>query len=133
MPTSMFTRTDTARTPLLFRVYAMATFVVLPPRELLEHSIHAWLRRHFPGFTIPNGAWETLVETVMAAQGEEVYTLHREDLADTDNLSESLVVGFGAEAGDQVLEVGIPRNHEEALVKTTPIQWAKVYAKPRIC
>jgi hypothetical protein len=93
----------------------MATFVILPPRELLEYAIHGFAESLFPGRAVPAGAWERMLADVV--DGPDVYPLHREDLPETDDLTAALVVGFGAEPGDQVVEYTLPRGRQSGPVR----------------
>jgi hypothetical protein len=93
----------------------MATFIVLPPRELIEHAVTAFAGRLLPGFTVPQGLWERLIDDMVASYEVEsagpVFVMHREDLSD-GSVHDSLVEGFGAEPGDCVVEIDSPRpNH----------------------
>jgi hypothetical protein len=90
------------------RRVVVATFLVLPPRELLEHAVNEFISSHFPGCETPPGLWERIVRDVTAS-AEETFVLHREDLLG-DGLADSLVDGFGAEPGDTVREIDLPRN-----------------------
>jgi hypothetical protein len=93
----------------------MATFVILPPREILEHAIHGFVETHFPGRSVLAGTWERMLADVV--DGPDVYPLHREDLPETDDVAMALVVGFGAEPGDHVVEYTLPRGREAARVR----------------
>ncbi len=94
----------------------MATFVILPPRELMEHAVHGFVEKLLPGLPVPAGLWERVLAEVVT--GEDVYSLHREDLPDTDDLSGALAEGFGAEEGDRVVEMSLPRGKEAGPVRT---------------
>ncbi len=94
----------------------MATFVVLPPRELVEHAVHSFVETLLPGLPVPAGLWERVVAEVLA--GADVYTLFREDLPESDDPSAAFVDGFGAEPGDRVREVTLPRGGKAGPVKT---------------
>jgi hypothetical protein len=94
----------------------MATFAVLPPRELLEHAIHGFLESLFPGRPVPVGLWERVTAEMVA--GENVYPLHREDLPEADDVASALADGFGAEPGDAVVEYTLPRGKESG-----PVRW----------
>jgi hypothetical protein len=94
----------------------MATFVVLPPRELVEHAVHTFIDALLPGMPVPAGLWERMVTEVTA--GANVYVLHREDLPETDDPSSALADGFGAEPGDAVRELSLPRGGQPAAVRT---------------
>jgi len=60
-------------------------------------------------------AWTALAETLgdAAVQHPDVYVLYREDLPEEDNLAQVLVDGFGAEEGDQIVEIQAGPPHGE--------------------
>jgi hypothetical protein len=94
----------------------MATFVILPPRELMEHAVHGFVETLLPGMAVPAGLWQRVLTEVLA--DADVYSLHREDLPETDDLAGALSDGFGAEAGDRVVEMALPRGREAGPVRT---------------
>ena len=53
----------------------------------------------------------------MARTNPRVYALHREDLPETDDPSAALADGFGAEPGDRVLEISLPRGGKAVPVR----------------
>ncbi len=83
----------------------MATFYVLPPRECLEQAVAAFLDRLAPGLPAPATACDDLLAGLAAAH-PGTYLLHREDLPGGDPAAD-LIDGFGAEPGDEVVEVGL--------------------------
>jgi hypothetical protein len=93
----------------------MATFLVLPPRELIEHAVAEFAGRLLPGFPVPAGLWERFVDDLVSANETDadghVFVLHREDLSD-GSVNDSLVEGFGAEPGDCVVEIDSPRPNQ---------------------
>lgn len=95
---------------------AVATFVILPPRELLEHAIHGSVEALLPGFPVPPGLWERILGEVIV--GSEVHPLHREDLPESDDIGTTLAEGFGAEPGDHVVETSLPRGRDPGPVRT---------------
>lgn len=84
----------------------MSLFLVLPPRpifaKVLEHAVGSTL----PGVPLA-AAGPELTETVTAALARQpdLYVLFREDLQDDDDVPGSLRDGFGAESGDEVIEL----------------------------
>ena len=96
----------------------MATFYVLPPRARLEHAMAAFLDRIAPGLPAPATACDDLLATLAAAH-PGTFLLHREDLPGDDPAAE-LIDGFGAEPGDEVVEVGPSVGGREPLVR----RWA---------
>jgi hypothetical protein len=85
----------------------MATFYLLPPRPLLGEQLGGFLAGLFPGLdwgaALRSGLVESLGEA--AARHEGVYVVFREELPDGEDLARALIDGFGAEAGDEVVEV----------------------------
>ncbi|MCI0460427.1 MAG: hypothetical protein L0Z62_26030 [Gemmataceae bacterium] len=85
----------------------MSTFYVLPPRPLPARSWAAFLGALLPGLNCARLTWGDLAEvlgTVLRPQ-DDVYLLHREDLPEGDDPADALIDGFGAEPGDEVVEV----------------------------
>jgi hypothetical protein len=84
----------------------MSTFYVLPPRPQLGRRFAAFLQIWFPGLEW-EGAWPDLAEALAAAVAgrPDVFVLYREDLPEGDDPARSLTENFGAEAGDEVVEV----------------------------
>ncbi len=85
----------------------MSTFYVLPPRPLPARPWAAFLSTLLPGLEGARFTWGDLAEalgTVLCPQ-DDVYLLHREDLPEGEDPADALVHGFGAEAGDEVVEV----------------------------
>lgn len=102
----------------------MATFYVLPPRECLEQAAAEFAGRVFPGLIIPPAAWDAVRDAVLAAN-PETYPVHREDLPGGD-VEADLCDGFGAEPGDDVVEVGLAVGQVGPRVR----RWAVAAAVP---
>ena len=87
----------------------MSTFYLLPPRRLLAQHLAGYLNGVFPGlnWTGPNSS--ELVEALdgVISEHSDVYVVHREDLPQIPDIRLALAEGFGAEDGDQVIEVDI--------------------------
>ncbi|MFO0845399.1 MAG: hypothetical protein U0797_23950 [Gemmataceae bacterium] len=85
----------------------MATFYLLPARALLGDHVADALGAVVPGVDWPASArrrlGELLVETL--EQRPEVFLVFREDLPPGAGAESALVDGYGAEAGDEVVEV----------------------------
>jgi hypothetical protein len=86
---------------------SVSTFYLLPPRRFLAEHLASYLDGVFPGL-----AWDNpseLVETLSAAASAhpDVYVVHREDLSHLGDVGPALIDGFGAEDGDQVIEVSV--------------------------
>ncbi len=85
----------------------MSTFYLLPPRPLVGERFAAYLGGLFPGLSWDAARWGDLADTLTAAAvGQaDVYVIHREELADGANPLIALRDDFGAETGDEVIEV----------------------------
>jgi hypothetical protein len=85
----------------------MSTFYLLPPRPVVGERVAGFLQLFFPGLQ-----WDAAVRSHLAdSLGEvalghpDVYVVYREDLPPGDSVARSLVDGFGAEPGDEVIEL----------------------------
>lgn len=85
----------------------MSIFYLMPPRPFLGDRFADFLQTLFPGV-----AWDSSSRLILAEQlGEaaaargDVYVIYREDLPHQESAAQALVGGFGAEAGDEVVEV----------------------------
>ena len=87
----------------------MATFYLLPPRACLEQSLGELLGRLLPGLPAPSDAWDALTARLAESWPADVYHVPRDDLPDGEPVAEALASAFGAEPGDQVVEVGAGR------------------------
>ena len=100
----------------------MATFLLLPPRELVEHAVREFAHRLLPGVWPPDDLADLFINRIIEAQPQasEVHVLHREDLPEGDVIV-SLVEAFGGEPGDRVVEFGPPRSAVPAAIRSTVI------------
>jgi hypothetical protein len=101
----------------------MARFLILPAREIIEHSVAEFIGRLLPGYPVPTGLWERIVRDVTENQA---FVLHREELMEEGDVIDSLVQGFGAEPGDEVTEIEAIRAHREGRSKTWHIPQVSV-------
>jgi hypothetical protein len=87
----------------------MSTFYVLPSRTLLGQRFADFLETVFPGLDWQRPQWRDLAESLGASlpPQSDVYVVYREDLADNAILDEVLVRDFGADPGDEVVEVAL--------------------------
>lgn len=85
----------------------MATFYLLPPRPYLGDRFAGFLQAFFPGLDWAVGERTQLADVFGAALvgRSDIYLVFREDLPQGESPSRALVDGFGAEAGDEVVEV----------------------------
>jgi hypothetical protein len=85
----------------------VSTFYLLPPRPTLGDALAGLLQAFFPGldWNTPGRASlaDLLADLAEAAPG--AYVLFRDDLPPGESIPRALVEGFGAEAGDEVVEV----------------------------
>ena len=81
----------------------MSTFYVLPPREVVEHWLAALTEALLPGLPTGPHAWASLVAALTA--GRDAFVVHREELPRLGDTLTDLIEGYGAEAGDRVVEV----------------------------
>jgi hypothetical protein len=90
----------------------VATFLVLPPRELLEHAVTEFANRILPGLPKPLGLSDVLLAQVIAGlpRNEQAFVVYREELPEGENTAMVLQEAFGAEPGDRIVEIGAPRN-----------------------
>jgi hypothetical protein len=86
----------------------MSTFYLLPPRPLLAARFADYLTGLFPGLDWARTNWAELTDVLDAAAGchPDVYVVYREDLPVGEEPAQALANGFGAEPGDEVVEVG---------------------------
>jgi hypothetical protein len=85
----------------------MSTFYLLPPRAQLWARLADYLHTLFPGLDWSRNGSSELVETLSAAASRhpDVYVVHRDDLPEGEEPAQALANAFGAEAGDEVIEV----------------------------
>ena len=97
----------------------MATFYLLPPRECLEHAVGQFVNRILPGVPVPESLWACLVEHLVGLPNSQPmqFVIHREDLPGLGSLDRDLVEGFGAEAGDRIVEVGLATSGQNPTVR----------------
>jgi hypothetical protein len=86
---------------------SVSTFYLLPPRRFLAEHLASYMGGVFPGLDWNNSS--ELVEALSAAASahSDVYVVHREDLPHVGDVGEALAEGFGAEDGDEVIEVDV--------------------------
>ena len=85
----------------------MSTFYVLPPRRFLGQHLVGFLAAWLPGLDWDAISRHELAELAagIAARSADVYVLHREDVPDGEDVTAALIDGFGAQQGDEVIEV----------------------------
>ncbi len=84
----------------------MSIFYLMPPRPFLGDRFAAFLQTIFPGLDWDRAERTGLAEVLGAAAGrDDVYVVYRDDLPGEESPMQALVNGFGAEVGDEVVEV----------------------------
>jgi hypothetical protein len=85
----------------------VSTFYLLPPRPLLGERFAGFLQSLFPGLDWDCSMRLNLAEALgdAASSHPDVFVVYREDLPEGDPPARALAEGFGAEAGDEVIEV----------------------------
>jgi hypothetical protein len=85
----------------------MSTFYLLPPRPLLGQRFADYLQGLLPGLKWDQQIWPELAEVLAGAVARQadVFLVHREDLPAGADPARALVEGFGAEVGDEVIEL----------------------------
>jgi hypothetical protein len=87
----------------------MSTFYVLPPRPLVADRLCELLRPMAPDHVLPAEACTELADSWAALVGRQrdVYVVFREDLPSGEEIGRALVDGFGANPGDEMIEVRV--------------------------
>jgi hypothetical protein len=84
----------------------VSTFYVLPPRPVLGDCFARFLQTFFPGLDWDAAGRARLAEVLTAVlPAADLYLVHREDLPPGEPLARALADVFGAEPGDEVVEV----------------------------
>jgi hypothetical protein len=93
----------------------MATFYVLPPRAVLGEHFARFLESIYPGLRWERALHENLADGIAEAALclDGVYVVFREELPDGEDTTRALIDGFGAETGDEIVEIHLgPRPDE---------------------
>jgi hypothetical protein len=85
----------------------MSRFYLLPARPELGERFASFLRLFFPGLDWDPSVRVNLAEALGEAAGchEDVIVVYRDDLPFGEAVSRALIDGFGAEPGDEVIEI----------------------------
>ena len=88
----------------------MATFYLLPPRACLEQTLGEVFTKLLPGLPLPADAWDAIAGELASAAlwPTDLFFIPRDELPEGDT-GAALVDGYGAEAGDRVIEVSLAR------------------------
>lgn len=84
----------------------MSTFYLLPPRSFLSRWLADRLKPVFPHLAAsPADGTDLAALLASALERPDVFVVHREDLPPGEDPARALQDGFGAEPGDEVIEV----------------------------
>jgi hypothetical protein len=85
----------------------VSTFYLLPPRPVLGERFAGYLQTLFPGLEWDKTAWSDLADLLgtVAARYRDVYVIYGEELPRSEDPAQALTDSFGAEAGDEIIEV----------------------------
>jgi hypothetical protein len=85
----------------------VATFYLLPPRPLLGDRVADFLSSLLPGLDWDSGMRTNLADAIASAAEvhDGVYVVFRDELPVGELPESALADGFGAETGDEVIEV----------------------------
>lgn len=82
----------------------MCQFYLLPPRAVLGRRLAATL-----GIAIPDSgdeAWRSFADSLMDAMASVgIYVVYRDELPPGEEPARALADGYGAEAGDEIIEI----------------------------
>ena len=97
----------------------MADFLLLPPRPAVGEEIARLVRPYLPGVRVTAADCVRFLDALVAAGGSS-FLVHREELADGEDVAIALRDGFGAEPGDRIVQVltgrsGGPRTQVEVV------------------
>ncbi len=85
----------------------MSVFYLLPPRVVVADRLTRFLHPMLPGIDWDSHARFGLAEAIgtAAAGQKDVFVVYREDLSSGEPTGQALANGFGAEPGDEVIEI----------------------------
>jgi len=97
----------------------MAMFYVLPSRPLLGGRLATFLRQLLPGVKWSHDHWAGLVDDVIGAAvgAADVYIIYRDELPEGVAVEDALAAGFGAEQGDEIVEITLGQGSQPASAK----------------
>ncbi|HKI35630.1 MAG TPA: hypothetical protein VKA46_27485 [Gemmataceae bacterium] len=97
----------------------MSIFYLLPPRPYLGERFACYLQGLFPGLQWDSAVWANLADGLAAAATchPDVYVVYREELPEGDEPGRALADGFGAESGDEVIELRVADRPGELTVR----------------
>jgi hypothetical protein len=85
----------------------VSTFYLLPSRPVVGERFARFLGRLFPGLEWAAADWNELGDLLgaLAARRPDVFVIYGEELPPGADPARALAEGFGAEAGDMVIEI----------------------------
>lgn len=85
----------------------MSTFYLLPPRPLLGARFADLLASMCPGLEWSSQHWARLADVLgnTIAEQPDVFVVYRDELPEGESVEEALTAGFGAQPGDDLIEV----------------------------
>jgi len=104
----------------------MADFLLLPPRPAVGEEIARLIRPYLPGVRVTAADCVRFLDGLVSAHGGRAFLVHREELPDEEDVATALRDGFGAEAGDRVVQVltgraGEPRVRTEVIADAVAV------------
>jgi hypothetical protein len=99
----------------------MATFYVLPPRPLFEDSLNSFIKSWFPGLALSQNTVHEMAEAIQAhccSGCDDTFLVFRDDLPDESDSSAALREHFGADFGDDVIELRLGARHGELVQRS---------------
>jgi hypothetical protein len=102
----------------LSRLPLMAKFYLLPPRALIAQKLLATL-----GIVEPQSPLlAELAETIgRAVEATGAFVVYRDDLPLHESMPQSLMDGFGAEVGDEVVEILADLSPRRSQIRRPPL------------
>jgi hypothetical protein len=85
----------------------MSRFYLLPARAETGAHFADYLKERFPGLEWTPAGWADLADWLgqLAADRPDVFVVYRDQLPEGEDVVTALTDGFGAVAGDEVIEV----------------------------
>jgi hypothetical protein len=95
----------------------MALFLLLPPRPLLNQRFRQLVSQVLAEFPLAHCADFVALLHESARAHPDTYLVHREDLPYDEDPVQALVDGFGAEEGDEILEIRLGSTSSETSLR----------------
>jgi hypothetical protein len=98
----------------------MSTFYLMPPRPVFEDSLAQFLQTWLPGLAVPARAGADVTDLLQSDLERRAiaFLVFREDLPDDAEPTDALRDGFGAEAGDRVIEMHLAGRSGEVVARS---------------